>query len=226
MRLAQYYSMDGHWFQDQLRRSGRTQAELARALGVDPSAISKLFKGERQLKLVEASHLARFLNLAYDEVVRRAGVDQPAATAALPGGEAAAAPPPGAADQRDLIPVRSAARGGDNQEMFLEDGPIDYVQRPAYLRNVRDAYGIYVVGDSMAPRYRQGQLLHVNPHRPAAPGRGVVVTRHDGAVLIKEFVRRTADSLVLREYQPAERDFPVRTGDVADVHVVVAIVED
>jgi phage repressor protein C with HTH and peptisase S24 domain len=219
--------MDGHWFQDQLRRAGHTQAELARALGIDPSAVSKLFKGERQLKLVEASHLARFLNLPYEEVVRRAGVDQPPGGGVLPGGEAAATSAQTTTDQqRDLIPVRSAARGGDNQEMFLEDGPIDYVQRPPYLRNVRDAYGIYVVGDSMAPRYRQGQLLHVNPHRPAAPGRGVVVTRRDGAVLIKEFVRRTSDGLVLREYQPAEREFSVRANEVADVHVVAAIIED
>jgi transcriptional regulator with XRE-family HTH domain len=218
--------MDGHWFQDQLRRSGRTQAELARALGVDPSAVSKLFKGERQLKLVEASHLARFLDIPYDEVMRRAGVDQPPSGGTLPGGEAAMSASAGAGDQRDLIPVRSAARGGDNQEMFLADGPIDYVQRPGYLRNVRDAYAIYVVGESMTPRYRQGQLLHVNPHRPAAPGRGVVITRHDGAVLIKEFVRRTSDGLMLREYHPAERDFSVPAKDVADIHVVVAIVED
>jgi hypothetical protein len=82
---------------------------------------------------------------------------------------------------------RSASRGGD-QEMFFEDGAIDYTPRPADLEGVRAAYAIYMVGDSMEPRYEPGWLLHVNPFKPATRGRDVVVYKKNQAVLMKQFV--------------------------------------
>ena len=94
-------------------------------------------------------------------------------------------PPPAAAD---AIPIRSAARGGGEQEMFLGDGPIGYTPRPANLAGVRDAYAIYMIGDSMEPRYEQGWLLHVNPFKPPTRGRDIVLYKTNDAVLIKQFV--------------------------------------
>ena len=44
---------------------------------------------------------------------------------------------------------RSAARGGGEQEMFLEDGPIGYTPRPSNLSGVRGAYAIYMIGDEL-----------------------------------------------------------------------------
>ena len=129
-----------------------------------------------------------------------------------------------AGDPRDFIPVRSAGRGGSEQEMFLQDGPIDYVRRPPSLAQVRDAYAIYVVGDSMQPRFRPGQILHVNPFKPAQPGAGVVVTKTNGAVLIKEFVRQDGKTLHVRQYNPAET-LDYLTAEVAAVHVVVGLQE-
>ena len=36
--------------------------------------------------------------------------------------------------------------------MFLGDGRIGYTPRPTNLAGVRDAYAIYMIGDSMEPR--------------------------------------------------------------------------
>ncbi|MFS2010877.1 helix-turn-helix transcriptional regulator [Azospirillum sp. CT11-132] len=123
------------------------------------------------------------------------------------------------------MPVRAAARGGVDQEMFLEDGPIDWIARPDYLKNARDPYAMYVVGDSMMPRFRPAQLLHVNPHKPPAPGSGVVVVKRNKAVLVKEFVRRGADAVILREYRPADREFAVALEDLDTLHTVVGLQE-
>ena len=124
----------------------------------------------------------------------------------------------------DLIPVRSAARGGDDQEMFLADGPIDYIARPHSLLHVRDAYSIYMIGESMTPRFRPGQLLHVNPYKPPRPGTGVVVTKTDNVVLIKEFVRRSDAMLYLKQYYPAaELEYPL--AEIRDIHIVVGLDE-
>jgi len=201
--------MDGRWFHQALERVNATQADLARHLRLAPSAVSRMMKGERQMKLLEAVQIADFLGASQEEVLRHAGE----ATAPPPAGEmprgrgrppstatggssgAPAAIARGAADQ---IPVRSAARGGGDQEMFLEDGPIGYTPRPANLGGVRSAYAIYMVGDSMEPRYEPGWLLHVNPFKPPTRGRDVVLYKADNAVLIKQFVGWEGDTLVLR----------------------------
>ncbi len=127
----------------------------------------------------------------------------------------------GPADQADAIPVYGAARGGGDQEMHLDGRPIDWVLRPPFLRNVRQAYAMQVLGDSMRPMYRAGQLLYVNPFRVARPEMGVVIYKRNGAVLVKELVRRTAARLVVQEYQPKEREFALAADDIQTIHTVV-----
>ena len=128
----------------------------------------------------------------------------------------------GIARTPDQIPIRSAARGGTDQEMFLEDGPIGYTPRPASLAGVRSAYAIYMVGDSMEPRYEPGWLLHVNPFKPPTRGRDVVVYKTGQAVLIKQFVRWEGDALVLRQLNPSE-ELRIPRDEVLECHLVVGV---
>jgi phage repressor protein C with HTH and peptisase S24 domain len=120
------------------------------------------------------------------------------------------------------MPIKSAARGGGEQQMFLEDGPIGYTPRPANLAGVRGAYAIYMVGDSMEPRYMAGWLLHVNPFKPPTRGRDVVVYKQDHAVLIKQFVSWSDDALVLRQFNP-EDTLRIPRDAVAECHLVVGV---
>jgi phage repressor protein C with HTH and peptisase S24 domain len=217
--------MDSIWFQQALERAGASQADLARHLRLAPSAISRMLKGERQMKLLEAVQVAQFLGVSQDEVLRHAGDSAPPAPRTEPprrgrpprSGIVPAGPP-----RPEPIPVRSAARGGGEQEMFLEDGPIGYTPRPANLNGVRGAYAIYMIGDSMEPRYQQGWLLHVNPFKPPTRGRDVVVYKSDKAVLIKQFVRWDSDALVLRQLNP-ERELRIPRAEVAECHLVVGV---
>src|SRR5579864_8931273 len=135
--------MDAFWFHQALERVGATQADLARHLRLAPSAVSRMVKGERQMKLLEAVQVASFLGVPEDELLRRAGEPAPEGPPAPPPRRgrppsadrqvAAAIPMPRGGD---VIPVRSAARGGGEQEMFLADGPIGYTPRPANLAGV------------------------------------------------------------------------------------------
>jgi len=209
--------MDTAWFLTALDRAGLSQADLARHLRLAPSAVSRMLKGDRQMKLLEAAQTASFLGVSQDEVLRRAS-----------GGPRRGGRPPLATTQlrqmtgTEPIPVRSAARGGGDQEMFLEDGPIGYTPRPSNLNGVRGAYAIYMIGDSMEPRYQQGWLLHVNPFKPAIRGRDVVVYKKDKAALIKQFVGWERDALVLRQLNPA-RELKIPREEVAEVHLVVGV---
>ena len=65
--------MDTIWFHQALERAGHTQADLARHLGLPPSAVSRMLRGERNMKLLEAVQTAQFLGVSQEEVLRRAG---------------------------------------------------------------------------------------------------------------------------------------------------------
>ncbi|HXC29562.1 MAG TPA: S24 family peptidase [Stellaceae bacterium] len=215
--------MDTIWFHQALERAGHTQADLARHLGLPPSAVSRMLRGDRQMKLLEAVQTAQFLDVSQEEVLKRAGdTDAPPPEPARRGRPPRATTGHVPLPRHDTMPIKSAGRGGNDQQMFLEDGPIGYTPRPANLAGVRDAYAIYMVGDSMEPRYNQGWLLHVNPFKPAIRGRDVVVYKKDQAVLIKQFVGWNGDTLVLRQLNPDET-LRIPRGDVVECHLIVGV---
>jgi phage repressor protein C with HTH and peptisase S24 domain len=217
--------MDALWFQQALERAGASQADLARQLRLAPSAVSRMLKGERQMKLLEAVQIAAFLGVSQEEVLRHAGAAAPAAPRSEParrGRPPRALAAPSAPPRGEPIPIRSAGRGGGEQEMFLEDGPIGYTPRPASLAGVRAAYATYMTGDSMAPRYEPGWLLHVNPFKPPTRGRDVVVYKKGQAVLIKQFVGWEGSSLVLRQLNPPDI-LRIPRAEVLECHLVVGV---
>ncbi|HYM71602.1 MAG TPA: helix-turn-helix domain-containing protein [Stellaceae bacterium] len=215
--------VDTIWFHEALDRSGGTQADLARRLGLAPSAVSRMLRGERQMKLLEAVQIAAFLGVSQEEVLRRAGDTAAAPVPDSPtrrGRPPHQAPPP--MQRQEAMPIRSAGRGGNDQRMFLEDGPIGYTSRPSNLAGVRGAYAIYMVGDSMEPRYEQGWLLHVNPFKPPTRGRDVVVYKKGQVVLIKQFVGWSDDTLVLRQLNP-EETLRIPRDEVVEYHLIVGV---
>ena len=215
--------MDASWFHQALERIGATQADLARHLRLAPSAVSRMLKGERQMKQLETVPIAAFLGVSPDEVLRHAVAETgspPPVDMPRPGrGRPPSASPSGVSRSTDMIPIRSAGRGGADQEMFLDDG-IGYTARPANLSGIREAYAIYMVGDSMEPRYEQGWLLHVNPFKPPKRGRDVVVYKQGQAVLIKQFVGWEGDTLVLRQFNPPDT-LRIPRDEVRECHLIV-----
>jgi len=214
--------MDTTWFQEGLERVGATQADLARHLALAPSAVSRMLRGERQMKLLEAVQIALFLGVSQDDVLRHAGDQNPPPPEPARRGRPPRSAAPHLMPRQDSMPIRSAGRGGGEQRMFLEDGPIGYTPRPANLAGVRDAYAIYMVGDSMEPRYMAGWLLHVNPFKPPTRGRDVVVYKTDQAVLIKTFVGWSDNALVLHQLNPDET-LRIPREEIGECHLVVGV---
>ena len=89
---------------------------------------------------------------------------------------------------------------------------IEHRERPPILNGKRDVYGLYVQGSSMDPAFDDGDLLVVQRSASISVGDFVVVyirpkdESDDGEsatnVLIKRLVRRTAQHIELRQYQP------------------------
>lgn len=123
------------------------------------------------------------------------------------------------------LPVLGAARGGTmGAGTFADNGNVfEMVERPAALSGVKEAYAVYVVDESMEPRYFSGELVHVHPHRPIRPGAFVVIQTDDGEerdYLLKRLVRRTGKKLILEQYNPAKR-IEIDTALVRAIHLIV-----
>jgi len=76
------------------------------------------------------------------------------------------------------------------------------------------AFALEVQGDSMAPLYRDGDVLIVSPSASVRKGDRVVVRLSVGEVLAKELKRRTARTIELASLNP---DHPDRVVNVAEI---------
>lgn len=163
-----------------------------------------------------------------------------------PAPNVAGPPRPAPLGARDL-PVFASAQAGPDGMMVSYD-PIEWIERPAPLAGVPDAFAMYVVNDSMEPRYRQGDLLLIHPQRPVRPGKDVLVISRDNlpaeadaalspdealslqaddehSAWIKQLVRMEPGQVVLRQLNPA-RDFALPRHRVAGLHLVVGVYYD
>lgn len=121
------------------------------------------------------------------------------------------------------LPIYAAAEGGDGA-MIVTYEAIDYETRPASLATARGAYGIYIVGDSMSPRYEPGDKALIDPNRPAWSGDDVVLFQlradNEAVAMIKRLVRVTKEHWHLKQFNPA-REFTVERKLWVTCHVVV-----
>jgi phage repressor protein C with HTH and peptisase S24 domain len=123
------------------------------------------------------------------------------------------------------IPLYGTAVGGVDGQFELNGNLLDRVKAPVSLYGVRDAYAVLVAGDSMEPRYEDGETVYVNPDRRPTRNDYVVAqikTSEDGApqAYIKKWVRWNSERLVLRQFNPEkELEFDGRL--VESVHYVL-----
>lgn len=169
---------------------GTLMADMARELGV---RLAWLRYGEAPMEPEGAPEdsTLRYLKTAAGTAVRKAETAAPG-TDGWP---------------RDL-PVSGTHPAGQNGAMTLSDDPVEFVRRPPGLQSVPDAYGFYVLDDTMAPRYPSGELCLVHPHRPPRPGDDVVIKLkpgEDGAppkAFLRRFLRHSEGEIVCEQFTP------------------------
>lgn len=110
-------------------------------------------------------------------------------------------------DDDGMLPVLGTAAGSAIGSIAISGEAIDWVRRPVGLRGAKDAYGLYVTGISMEPRFKTGELVFIHPHRPIRAGDDVIFQTHDKHTdviisFIKEYVRETEDRYIAQQYNP------------------------
>lgn len=210
---------------------GLTQQQLADAVGTSQPQIRRLEAGERRLTKEWAERIAGHLNttpeiLLFGDPEKISSVNDNAPS--LP------APPISDLPNAEIrgkveglgrkIPVFGQAVGGVDGE-FLMNGTILYeVMAPPVISHISDAYAVAVSGESMSPRYEDGEICFVDPRRRVKKGDYVIAQvgyEEHGAPLayVKRFVRHNSIELVLEQFNPPkELRFPA--SNVVSVHFI------
>lgn len=118
------------------------------------------------------------------------------------------------------LPVRGRAQGGKDGNFVIEEFPIDWTFRPADLQGVEEAFSVYVNGNSMAPKYKNGDLAYIHPVKPPRKDRFVLVETADHKGFIKQLVGWRDGFLEVRQFNP-EKLIRIEKQNVLRVMLVI-----
>jgi phage repressor protein C with HTH and peptisase S24 domain len=210
-----------------LREQARlSRQDLADRVGIHHNTIQKLETGERKLSLEWIERLAPQLGVkAFDFVQLADGKKK-----TLPGNEQETVPPVSNVYSPEKwpldLPVMGIGECGPEGFSLWNGEVIQMAPRPPSLAGVPKAYAVYVKGDSMEPRYFSGELVYINPARPAEPGDFVLVQMAPAEAgeppraFLKRLVRRSASKVTLEQYNPAQR-IELKASEILSTHLVV-----
>ncbi|MBP7251894.1 MAG: LexA family transcriptional regulator [Alphaproteobacteria bacterium] len=85
---------------------------------------------------------------------------------------------------------------------------------------IRHAFATYVSGDSMEPRFHQGELVYCVSNIPPKTGQDCLVELKNGQTYTKEFVSWSNGNIICRQHKPSET-WTRSAKIVAAVHVIV-----
>lgn len=107
-----------------------------------------------------------------------------------------------------LIPMYAMAEGGEGTIATAWE-VTSYTDRPRHLYGVKNAYGAYIVGDSMEPAFQRGNRVLVDPNIPPRPDDDVLLFKDDigqaTTGLIKRMVRASGDHWHVAQFNPAKK---------------------
>lgn len=202
-------------------RLGRTQAEFGRPLGVTRGAVANWERGQG-IKRENLVAISKHYPLQLEWLISGNGTEPAAREPANIVGSR----------RRELfqveglpsatIPAYGQAMGGEDGYFILNGNKVADILAPPGLVGVREAYAVYVSGDSMEPRYYAGEVLYVNPRLPVRRGDFVVAqVQYEGEDVprgyVKRFVRMNDSGLVLAQFNPA-KELRFDSSRVVSVH--------
>ena len=167
-------------------RAGLSGSELARRLDMEPGTWRRIERGERKLPFDIARQVAEALDCEVGDLVT------------------------GENGGREVLPVESLGVASVDLPVFGTSDLLtrrvrmgrtgNFVQRPHNVVGNDKAYAMHVFNDAAAPRFETGDVITVDPTRPAKPDQWVVVTMPRADELIAEiwrFVEVDGDAVVL-----------------------------
>jgi len=155
--------MNIDWIERGLRKPGKTQSGLARALGRNPSTVTALLKGQRRLQLHEIAMVAEYLEVTPPSDL---GSNGSATTA--------------------TVPVVGYVGAGGEAHFAGGQGPFDEISAP--YGSTKATVAVRIKGDSLGYAFDGWYAVYDDRHNPPADsdiGKMCVCGLDDERVLIK-----------------------------------------
>ena len=206
--------------------AGLSQEALGEYVGGTKAQISKLERGDRQLTQQWMERIAKALTCDVGDllnaplkVVKNDSLDNTADIFQFD-------PAPINRILKDTLPVLGVGMGTFGKEGFFElnGSVVDHIERPSMLHGAENAYAIFLVGESMEPKYQEGQTLFIHPDRPARKGDFVVVQFNDNRAIVKRMGRRDDSLIHLEQFNPP-KSLSFDLVDVKSIHKIVGAQE-
>ncbi|MGM4992691.1 XRE family transcriptional regulator [Tardiphaga sp. 841_E9_N1_2] len=209
-------------------RAKKTQQDVADHLGISRNAVSLWESENTSPQRDRMVKLAQFLEIGLDYLMGFGDeLDDVIPGHAIPNPQGTLGAP--------TLPVLGITMGGrddDREPDFWMNGEVvNYVARPRKMDGHRAAFGLYVGGTSMEPRYRARDLVIVEKASPA-PGDDVVIELRpksetedpENPSFIKEFIARRGSFITVRQLNPPkDLDFDLK--EIKNLYRVVPLKE-
>lgn len=213
-------------------RRGWSQEDLAKRIGISQPAVKKIESGETK-KSKHLPKIAQVLEIPLsklDQSLMSSGTEPKAHAGQKSSSNTNSGLHifPGEDVLGDVdLPVHAIVRGGTQGALVLENEPFSRTKRIRRLFGNKSAYGVLVIGDSMALEFRENDIAFVDPHLHPKKDDPCVFQgeREDGTweAMIK-YLERSPDAspTVYYVYQtnPAKH-FTLEKADWQRCHVVV-----
>lgn len=220
--------------QERLAALGQDMAALARATGVSFTSAHNWAHGKGVPTRKRAASIAKFLEVSETEVLAAIfgdveifqNVTLENKSLLSQSSEQASVRPAGVSPLGPRnVPVLGVAVGGKSADFHL-NGQIDsYVRRPPAIAELSEVYALHVVGNSMSPRFRDGELVYVHKRTPAI-GDDVVVQLlgesddEPPRGFIKYLIRRNGSHIICGQYEP-KGEVRFETDEIVSIHRVI-----
>jgi phage repressor protein C with HTH and peptisase S24 domain len=186
--------------------AGLTIPKLASLVDMQAPALRRYTRQEVQPNTNLAERLARALDCSMEEVIGQTLTKAPRPT--VPFGK---------------LPLYGAAQGGVGADISDVSEPLEFISPPPWINENREAYAVYVVGESMEPRYYSGEIVFAQPGSPARPHDFVVAQLRDESgglfAIIKQLISVDTNTVVFRQFNP-DATLSYEKSQVRRIHVI------
>lgn len=198
----------GEFIRQKRKEKGLSARQLAELSGVSDAHIIYIENGLRNPTFEKLSRILDALGAGFEELLSKTGRGTGANVE------------PARLSTLHRIPVVTWVMAGRWKEVcdaFEPGDADDWIDSDVRGRNV---FALRVVGSSMEPEFKEGEVIIVNPHVEPAPGDFVVVKNRDEEATFKQ-LKRYGPRWVLHPLNPNYDDVEVKRGEFKIIGKVV-----
>lgn len=216
----------------QARKSAgfETAADAARSLGASLPTYFAHENASRGISADAGAVYARKFHVSFEWLMTGKRQDQIAPNTSeglppLPNAPASALPG-SIADAPQNVPILGSVFGGVSGDRFSMGQAVDFARRLPGIANNKTVFALYVRGDSMFPRFAEGDLIYVDPGRVSRIGDDVLIELAGEAAgdppfaIVKRLVARSASKITVRQFTP-DREIVLATARIQRISRVL-----